>query len=75
MTSLKKMIYELEQGVEFGKMKDRLAKSRVREWLLEENNVAILTDKLGIREIRKKQEEFMKLLSEINQKVQNQKGN
>jgi hypothetical protein len=75
MASLQKMIYELEQGVEFGKMRDRMVKSRVRDWLLEESNVTILTDKLGIRDLRKKQEELMKLLSDINQKVQNQKDN
>jgi hypothetical protein len=75
MTSLQKMIYELEQGVEFGKMKDRLVKSRVKELLLDEKNVETLTEKLGIWDLRKKQEELIKLFAELNQKVQNQKGN
>ena len=69
------MIYELEQGVEFGKMKDRLVKSRVKELLLDEKNVETLTEKLGIWDLRKKQEELIKLFAELNQKVQNQKGN
>jgi hypothetical protein len=75
MTSIQKMIYELEQGVEIGRMKDKLVSSRVKELLLEEKSLAFLTDRLGIRDIRKKQEELMKMLTELNQKVQNQKGN
>lgn len=75
MTSLQKMIYELEQGVEIGKMKDKLVKNRVKELILDENNLALLMDKMGIQDIRKKQEEVMKLLAEINQKVRNQKDN
>jgi hypothetical protein len=73
MTSLQKMIYELEQGVEIGKMKDKLVKNRVKELLLDEKNLTLLEEKMGIRDIRKNQEEVMKLLAEINQKVRNQK--
>jgi hypothetical protein len=73
MTSLQKMIYELEQGVEVGKMKDKLVKNRVKELILDEKNLTLLEDRMGIRDIRKKQEEVMKLLAEINQKVRNQK--
>ena len=75
MTSIQKMIYELEQGVEIGRMKDKLVKSRVKELLFEDKSLDLLTDRLGIRDIRKKQEELMRLLTELNQKVQNQKDN
>ncbi len=75
MTSIQKMIYELEQGVEIGRMKDKLLKSRVKELLLEDQSINSLKDKLGIRDIQKKQDELRKLLASLNQKVQNQKGN
>jgi hypothetical protein len=75
MTSLQKLIYELEQGVEAGKLRDRLVKSKVKEWLLDEKHVEMLVDRLGIRDLRRNQEDLQKLLAEINQKVQSQKDN
>jgi hypothetical protein len=75
MANIQKMIYELEQGVEIGKMKDKLVRTRVKELLLDDKNLELLMDKLGIQDIRKKQEEVMNILGDINQRVQNQKDN
>lgn len=71
-TSLRKMIYELEHGVEIGKMKDKLTGSRVRELLLDDKNLELLKSKMGIQEIRNKQEEITRMLSELR-KAQEQK--
>jgi len=65
---LRKMIYELEHGVEMGKIKDKLVSTKVREYLLEEKNLDLLKDKMGIREIQKKQEELTKLITDIKDK-------
>jgi hypothetical protein len=48
-------------------------KNRVKELILDEKNLTLMEGKMGIRDIRKKQDELMKLLEEINQKVRNQK--
>lgn len=71
-TSLRKMIYELEHGVELGKMKDKIAGSRVREMLLDDKNLELLMTRMGIQEIRKNQEEIAKILSDLK-KSQGQK--
>ncbi len=65
---LRKMIYELEHGMEMGKIKDKLVSTKVREYLLEEKNLDLLKDKMGIREIQKKQEELTKLITDIKDK-------
>ena len=65
---LRKMIYELEHGVEMGKIKDKLVNTKVREYLLEEKNLDLLKDKMGIKEIQKKQEELMKLIDDLKSK-------
>jgi len=64
-TSLRKMIYELEHGVEIGKMKDKLAGSRVKDVLLDDRNLELLKSRMGIQELRKQQEEMTKILSEL----------
>lgn len=64
-TSLRKMIYELEHGVELGKMKDKIAGSRVREMLLDDKNLELLMTRMGIREIKKNQEDIAKALSDL----------
>lgn len=65
---LRKMIYELEHGVEMGKIKDKLVNTKVREYLQEEKNLDLLKDKMGIREIQKKQEELMKRINDLKSK-------
>ena len=75
MANIQKMIFELEQGLEIGKLKDKLVKNRVRELLLDEKIIDVLMNKMGIQDIRNKQEEVTKLLEDINHKVRNQKDN
>lgn len=75
MSDLQKTIYELEQGVEIGRMRDKLVKTRIKELLLDDRNLELLIDKIGIQDIRKKQDELMKSILEINQKVQNRRDN
>jgi hypothetical protein len=75
MSDLQKTIYELEQGVEIGRMRDKLVKTRIKELLLDDRNLELLMDKIGIQDIRKKQDELMKSILEINQKVQNRRDN
>ena len=70
MIRLKKMIYELEYGVEMGKMRDKLTHKRVKELLTEEKNLDLLKEKMGIEEIRKKQEELKKLVQEMKEKTE-----
>lgn len=70
-TSLRKMIYELEHGVEIGKMKDKMAGSRVRDVIMDEKNLELLKTRMGIQDIRKRQEEMAKILSELK-KAQDQ---
>jgi len=65
---LRKMIYELEHGLEMGKIKDKLVHTSVREYLLEEKNLDLLKDKMGVKEIQKKQEELMKLIDDLKSK-------
>ena len=65
---LRKMIYDLEHGVEMGKMKDRLDGNRIRKLILEDDNLTVLREKLGIREIQKKQEEIAKILADLKGK-------
>lgn len=68
MTRLRKMIYELEYGVEMGKVKEILTHKRIKELLIEEKNIDLLREKMGIEEIRKKQEELKKLIHELREK-------
>ena len=75
MANIQKMIFELEQGLEIGKLKDKLVKNRGRELLLDEKIIDVLMNKMGIQDIRNKQEEVTKLLEDINHKVRNQKDN
>jgi hypothetical protein len=65
---LRKMIYELEHGVEMVKIKDKLVSTKVREYLLEEKNLDLLKDKMGIKEIQKTQEELMKFIDNLKSK-------
>lgn len=69
-TSLRKMIYELEHGVEIGKIKDKLTGTRVKELMLDDKNLELLKSKMGIQEIRKKQEEISRILSDLKKEIE-----
>lgn len=72
-SGLRRMIYELESGLEMGKMKERLTGGRVRELLTDDKNLELLKSRLGITDIRKKQEEITTILSDLKKAGQEQK--
>jgi hypothetical protein len=72
-SGLRRMIYELESGLEMGKMKERLTGGRVRELLTDDKNLELLKSRLGITEIRKKQEEITEILSDLKEVQKEQK--
>lgn len=65
ITSLQRMIYELEQGVQPGKMKDKLARAKIQELFAEKSTLEMLKTRLGIQELIKKQDEISILLEEL----------
>ena len=86
ITSLRKIIYELEQGAEMGQSRNQIFRTKLQEQLFDEKNIEQLKKKVGILEIGKKQEELFTMLSdpkkkpekrneEISQSDQSQKDN
>jgi hypothetical protein len=73
MTSLRKIIYELEQGAEVGHVRKQLFRTKVQEHLFDEKNIKQLMKKMGIPEIQKKQEELFSVLSDLNKKLNEKK--
>ncbi|MEA3477450.1 MAG: hypothetical protein U9R60_04670 [Bacteroidota bacterium] len=69
MTSLRKIIYELEQGVEVGQVRNQLFRKKMQEQLFDEENINQLIKKMGILDLQKKQEELSLILSELNKKL------
>ena len=65
------MIYNLEHGVEIGRLKDRASSNMMKNQIFEESNLKLLKERLGITEISKKQEELQILLSDLKQKSEN----
>jgi hypothetical protein len=74
ITNLQRTIYELEQGVELGKMKDKLVQNKIREQLMDQKNIDVLQNKLGIPDLMKKQDELHRLLSEMITKIEGEDG-
>jgi len=70
ISSLRKIIYELQHGVEAGKTKDRMLRGKLKEHLENEKNLELLEKRLGIPEIRKQFEEIRKELDELKRKDQ-----
>jgi hypothetical protein len=66
------MIYELEYGIEMGRIKNKLTRTSIKELLMEDKNLNILKQKMGIEEIEKKQEELKSLIRELKQKTKEQ---
>jgi len=71
VNSLRRLIYELEQGIEFGKMKEKMVSNRVQEMLFDDKNIEQLKGKMGVSELRRRQEEILLVLNDL--KTQNQK--
>lgn len=69
--SLKKIIYELENGLEQSRMKDKLVMRKVKELVMKEENLDLLKDKMGISELKSKQEELIQLMSDLKTNLEN----
>jgi hypothetical protein len=69
MMSLQKMIYQLEQGEEIGKMKEKVVRKRIRKQLLDEQVLDLMKEKMGIGYIRSKQEELMRSVSNLEKRL------
>ena len=67
---LRKMIYDLEHGMEYGKLKDKLTSSRIKKHIFEEDNLNFLKERIGIVDIQKKQDELAKLVADLQQKLE-----
>jgi hypothetical protein len=70
---LRKMILDLEQGAAIGKLKDKLIDKQFRELLYDENTLTVLSEKLGIREVKSKTEVLSRQITELSQKISEQK--
>ena len=69
VSHLQKIIYELEHGIETGGKKDIRIKEKVKAQLLTEENINLLKDKTGIREIASKQEKLIEMLDELKSQL------
>lgn len=69
VSNLKKIIYELEHGVEIGKIKDKMVRNKVQEHLMDEKTIGILKNKIGIGEISARQEEMVRMINDLKTKL------
>jgi len=65
VSHLQKIIYELEHGIETGEKKDIRIKEKIKSQLLTEENINLLKDKTGIREIASRQEKLIAMIDEL----------
>ncbi|MGW8314188.1 MAG: hypothetical protein ACWGNV_01200 [Bacteroidales bacterium] len=63
--NLRKIIYELEHGVELGKIRNKMVSSKLQEQLMDEKNIEVLRKKLGIADLQQQQESLSKMIREI----------
>ena len=70
ISGLQKIIYELKNGDKNGKVNEKMVSKRVRRQLLDEENLTLMKEKLGIEDIRSKQEELIRSLSELKHHLQ-----
>jgi len=75
VASLHKIIYELEHGVEVGKIKDKMVHGKLKEQLEDAKTLGMLNEQLGIADLRKRQDEMRRELDELIRKGQSQKDN
>ena len=71
--NLQKIIYELEHGVELGKMRDKLVRNKLHEQLMDDKSIEVLRNKLGIAEMQRQQESLTKMISEMQSDPKEQK--
>lgn len=70
---LRKMILDLEQGVEIGKLKNRLVDRQFRDLLYDGKTLTVLKDRLGIQDLQSnlqdlqsKNKDIVRLISELS---------
>ena len=68
--NLQKIIYELEHGVELGKIREKLVRNKLQEQLMDEKNIEMLRKKLGIDDIFRQQESLARSISEMKSSSQ-----
>jgi hypothetical protein len=66
---LRRMIYDLEHGMEIGKLKDRLSANQFKKLISEEDNLALLKDKLGIISLGEKLDDLAAKHAELQQRT------
>ena len=64
ITNLQKIIYDLEQGKN-EKMSDKIVINKVKEQFKDHENIETLKTRLGISEIRSKQDELIAMISNL----------
>jgi len=69
VSHLQKLIYELEHGIETREKKDIRIKEKVKAQLLTEENIKLLKDKTGIREIASRQEKLIAMMDELKSQL------
>jgi hypothetical protein len=70
VSNLQRIIYELEQGVELGKMRNKMVRNKLHEELMDTKNIDSLKQKLGIEEIQQKQLSLVKMLMELKETME-----
>lgn len=63
--NLRKIIYELEHGVELGKMRNKMISNKLQEQLMDDKNIEVLSKKLGIADLQQQQESLAKMIREM----------
>jgi hypothetical protein len=69
VSHLQKIIYELEHGIDKGGKKDIRIKEKIKAQLLTEENINLLKDKTGIREIASRQEKLIAMMDELKSQL------
>jgi hypothetical protein len=69
VSHLQKLIYELEHGIETREKKDIRIKEKVKAQLLTEENIKLLKEKTGIREIASRQEKLIAMMDELKSQL------
>ena len=67
LAGLRRMIYNLEHGVEVGRLKDQLGGNRIQKFLQDEKNLEQLKAKLEISSLKERQEELFRLVNAMKE--------
>ena len=70
MTNLQRTISTLEHGHELWRMKDREILNKIQKQILDEQTVNLLINKLGIQDLRSKQDELSRMMAALKTKLE-----